>query len=98
MRFVWDEHKEWLNRRKHRIGFEAAASIFQDPGLLSLLDRVVESEERWFSVGMGRGLVVLAVAYTIKEEQGEETIRIISARKASPREKTEYERQGKKDR
>lgn len=98
MRFVWDENKERRNRRKHRVNFEAAALVFQDPAALSLLNRVVDGEERWLSLGLVRGLVVLAVAYAVEERDGEETIRIISARKASPQERREYERQGKKAR
>ena len=96
MHFLWDEHKERRNRRKHRVSFEAAALIFDDPAILSLPDRFVEGELRWLSIGLARGLVVLAVAHTVEEDQGEETIRIISARKASPHERREYERQGSK--
>lgn len=98
MRFVWDGNKERRNRRKHGVSFEVAALVFQDPAALSLLDRVVDDEERWLSLGLVGGLVLLAVAHTIEEAESEETIRIISARKASPRERMEYERQAKKDR
>jgi uncharacterized protein len=90
MRFVWDERKDRANRRKHGLSFENAIRVFDDPFALSLQDRIVEGEERWQTLGLVAGLVVLLVAHANYEEDGEETIRIISARKATPREKRIY--------
>ncbi len=56
-----------------------------------MLDRVEEGEERWRTLGMAGGVVVLLVAHTYREEGGEEYIRMISARKATPRERKIYE-------
>jgi uncharacterized DUF497 family protein len=90
MIFVWDEKKNRSNRRKHGISFEAAARIFDDPNVVSYPDRVVNEEERWHSIGCGAGIAIILVVHTSEEQNGEEKIRIISARKASPRERALY--------
>ena len=92
MRFEWDEAKNRRNRVKHRISFETAIAVFDDPSSLSILDRVVEDEERWQTLGLIDGVLVVLVAHTCREEEGEEVIRIISARKATPRERSWYEK------
>ncbi len=96
MRFVWDEKKSRRNRAKHKISFETAQLVFTDPFALSILDRVVDGEERWQTLGSIAGTVVVLVAHTVEEEEGETVIRIISARKATPREREIYESQGQK--
>ena len=96
MRFEWDESKNRQNRRKHRVSFETAQRVFDDPHALSVLDRGVEDEERWQTLGDVGGIVVLIVAHTLRNVHGEELVRIISARKATPRERSLYEVQGKK--
>ena len=53
--------------------------------------RVVEGEERWQTLGLVAGSVVLLVAHAHREEKGDEVIRIISARKATPGERRVYE-------
>jgi uncharacterized DUF497 family protein len=91
MHFIWDENKNRRNRAKHKVSFETASEVFADPYAISQLDRIVEGEERWLTLGLVGGLVVLIVAHTYAEEDGEESVRIISARKATPRERTIYE-------
>ena len=91
MRFEWDEEKSRSNRAKHRVSFETAALVFEDPRAISIQDRIVEGEQRWQTLGLVGGVVVLLVAHTYGEEKGEEVIRIISARKATPRERMFYE-------
>ncbi|OGQ89557.1 MAG: hypothetical protein A2289_07215 [Deltaproteobacteria bacterium RIFOXYA12_FULL_58_15] len=83
--FEWDEAKSRANKLKHGISFETATLIFQDPNILSVLDRRFEyDEERWISIGEVGGVVVLVVAHTEREDDdGEEIIRLISARKAT---------------
>jgi uncharacterized DUF497 family protein len=95
MRFEWDETKDRRNLTKHGISFKIAMSTFEDPYALSIQDRVVEGEERWQTLGAIGGEVVVLVAHTHIEEEGEEVIRIISARKATPLERKAYE-QGRK--
>ena len=80
-----------VNRRKHGIGFLLAAQMFDDP----FAEREIEGDEhgevRWQVIGqVGRTLV--RVTCTIREEEGIEVIRIISARKLTPRERRAYQR------
>jgi len=91
MRFVWNEEKSRSNRAKHKVSFETAVLVFEDPYALSIPDGIVEGEQRWQTLGLVGGVVVLLVAHTFEEEDGEEVIRIISARKATPRERMIYE-------
>jgi uncharacterized DUF497 family protein len=91
MRDVWDENKSRRNLAKHKVSFETATLVFDDPNALSLNDRTENDEERWHTLGLAGGIVVLLVAHTDYEEDGEEVIRIISARRATPRERKMYE-------
>lgn len=86
-----DERKNRANQAKHRLSFETAALVFDDPHAISLPDREVEGEERWQTLGMAGGIAVVLVAHTEWEEGGEPRIRIISARKATQRERKIYE-------
>lgn len=90
--FEWDRRKNAANKKNHRVSFEVATLIFNDPNLVSYLDtRFDYGEERWISVGSICGSGVLIVAHTLREEHnGEEIIRIISARKATRREEERY--------
>jgi uncharacterized protein len=92
MRVEWDEAKNRHNIAKHKVGFETGRLVFEDPRALSVRDRIVEGEERWQTLGMIGGVVVLLVAHSYQEEGGEEAIRIISARKATSRERRAYEK------
>jgi uncharacterized DUF497 family protein len=91
MVLAWDENKNRINRRKHGISFETAARIFEDPNVVSYRDRVVDEEQRWHSIGLVGGIAIMLVVHTSEEQHGEEEIRIISARKASPRERALYD-------
>lgn len=99
MRFEWDESKNQSNLAKHHVSFDTARLVFDDPLALSRLDRTVESggeiEERWQTLGLVAGVVVLLVAHLWREgeEPDEEVIRIISARKATAAERRWYEEQ-----
>ena len=88
MNFTWDERKNRANRRKHRIRFEAAIEVFDDPFQVSAQDRELDGEIRWQTIGMVGGIHILLVAHTLDEE--EELIRILSARKATPQERRIY--------
>ena len=92
MQFAWDEAKNRCNTLKHKVSFETARLVFDDPNALSMKERVVEDEERWQTLGRAGG-VVLLVAHTYQEKAENELIRIISARKAKPRERRIYESQ-----
>jgi len=56
-----------------------------------MLDRIEENEERWHTIGMAGGLLLLLVVHTFRGGEHDEVTRIISARKATPRERTIYE-------
>jgi len=93
MKFTWNEDKSLSNRRKHGISFEVATLVFEDPDALSVRDELAE-DERWITVGCAKGVVLILVVHTFTEgEDNEEIIRIISARKATPRERESYEQQ-----
>ncbi len=96
MRFEWDEAKNRHNLAKHRISFETATLVFDDSHALSFQDLIVDGEERWQTFGMIGGLIVM-VAHTFWEEDGEEVIRLISARKATSGERRIYEAHKKSD-
>jgi len=92
MNFEWDEDKNSKNRLKHGVSFQTAALAFTDPMHVSIQDRVVDGEERWQTIGQVNGQILILVAHTILDEHtNEETIRIISARKVEPKEKSRYE-------
>jgi len=87
---VWDPVKAFLNKEKHQIDFEEAATVFRDPLLLVQLDLEHSlEEERWIALGKSVRQLLLVVVHT----ENEQTIRIISARKAQPRERRRYEEQ-----
>jgi len=91
MRFEWDENKNKTNRDKHGVSFETAQLVFNDPHALSVQDRHECGEERWQTLGLVGGVVMLLVAHTYTERGDAEVIRIISGRKATKREKQRYE-------
>jgi uncharacterized protein len=91
MRFEWDEKKSRANREKHRISFETAIEVFEDPLADVVRDPSVSAEERFRIVGRLKNLFVVLVVHTYRVQGGEEVIRIISARKATPRERRVYE-------
>jgi uncharacterized protein len=91
MRFEWDPNKSRANLRKHSVSFETATLVFADPNHLSIQDRFDGGEERWQTMGLASGITILIVAHTVTDKNGEEVIRIISARKATPRERRRYD-------
>jgi uncharacterized protein len=91
MRFQWNEKKNRENRKKHCVSFEIAMEVFDDPFCLTSEDQIVEGEERLWTLGRVKGLYILIVVHTAAFEKDEEIIRIISARKATSRERAFYE-------
>ena len=91
MKVVWHETKNKANLKKHRISFELAQLVFDDPMHVSRQDRVEGGELRWQTIGLVGNVVLLLVAHTLIEGDGIETVRIISARKANSIERSIYE-------
>ncbi len=92
MRFEWDPEKDSKNVEKHSISFGQAREVFDDPLHVSILDqRFSYFEERWVTIGSTLGKRILVVANMFFDDEGEEVIRIISAREASKNERKQYE-------
>ncbi len=92
MKFEWDNNKNEINKNKHGISFEEAKHIFDDPLHIAILDeRFNYLEERWISIGQTLGHKVVVAAHLYFDKDGEETIRIISARYATSHERRQYE-------
>lgn len=87
MRFEWDEAKNEINIRKHGIDFADVKDMFNHPMLTLLDDREDYGEERW----IGLGWIHQLIGVVIYVERHENTVRIISARKATKREVHRYE-------
>ena len=92
MSWTWDPNKNDDNKRKHRISFEDAQRVFDDP-LYSREEDPYLYEERFQTTGMVEGRLVLVVHTLTEHESGTdaETGRIISARKATRSERQAYE-------
>jgi uncharacterized protein len=89
LEFEWDPQKAASNFTKHEISFEEAASVFADPlGRIVGDPRHSSQEERYVLLGLSRDQRLVVVMYT---DRGH-AIRIISARRATRREKREYEK------
>jgi uncharacterized protein len=98
MRFEWDPGKARINQRKHGVSFEDAMRIFEDPYARFECDRADETGQlRWQAVGLAGRVAVLVVAHTIREEDGDEIVRLISARHAARKERHRYEQTRAKD-
>ena len=91
LQFDWDPKKDAGNQRKHGISFEEASSVFSDEHALLLDDPDhSEEEERFILLGLSAGLRMLVVCHCYREAQ--DVIRLISARKASKKEREAYGR------
>lgn len=93
MRFEWDIRKNRSNRVRHRVGFETAEEVFNDPFPVSGIDDLSGTEERWLSLRTVFGNALFFVVHTAQELDGEVIIRIITVGKATPHEGTRYERE-----
>jgi uncharacterized DUF497 family protein len=95
IRFEWDEAKNATNRRKHGVSFEQATLVFLDPFFVSVTDRIEDGEQRWRTFGEVDGILLLIVVHTAREEDEGgriiEVIRLISARRATRKERQRYE-------
>lgn len=88
--FEWDPEKARSNLAKHGIAFEEAKRVWDDPELVVYVDRVIDNEQRWRAVGIIDLETVLFVVFVYRGPLDEERVRIISARRATPRERKDY--------
>jgi uncharacterized DUF497 family protein len=89
IRFVWDERKNADNKRKHGVAFEEGQTVFSDDYALFMHDPDhSEDEDRFLLLGLSALARMLVVCHCYREEA--ETIRIISARKATKTETALY--------
>lgn len=87
MRFEWDPQKAAANLRKHGVSFDEAATVFDDPTFITVVDDEHSlDEERYITIGLSSQARLLMIAHT--ERIG--NIRIISARKATGHEERFY--------
>ena len=95
LRFEWDERKALQNRRKHGISFEEAETVFSDDyGVLIDDPNHSGEEDRFLLLGLSAGLRTLVVAHCYRK--ADDIIRIISARKATRKERDRYNRRWRK--
>jgi uncharacterized protein len=86
VKIEFDPKKAQSNLKKHGVAFDAASVALLDPLALVIEDPDVVGEARWLLIGAS-DLGLLTVCYTLRDE---ETIRLISARKATTKEKKYY--------
>ena len=91
MRFEWNPEKARRNLAKHGVAFEVAMQVFDDPLAITEMDRVIDREERFRTIGRVGELTILFVAHTWVDAEDEVHVRIISARKADRTERRAYE-------
>lgn len=91
MKFEWDRNKEAINIKKHGVTFEQACYVFADPFALNQYDEEhSEDEDRWVLLGQSLHEMILVVVHTFRDDDGKESVRIISARKATKKEQQAY--------
>ena len=89
LQFEWDENKNTINKKKHGVSFEEAETAFYDTEALVIADpEHSQEEERFILLGFSAMARMLMVCHCIRDE--DETIRIISARKATAKETAQY--------
>jgi uncharacterized DUF497 family protein len=93
MRFEWDPAKARANLAKHRVAFEDAQCVWNDPLHLVIPDRVESFEQRWHAIGMVGSVTLLLVVHTYPNEDDGTLVRIVGARKATPHERRRYEQE-----
>ena len=89
LRFAWDPRKASANLRKHSVSFSEAETVFSDYNAILLDDPGhSQDEDRSVLLGLSERFRILVVSHTLRD--GGRTIRIISARKATKRERDQY--------
>lgn len=87
MEIVWDENKAASNLKVHGVSFVSAIAVLNDDFAITIED-IGHEEQRFITIGIDMECRILVLVYCYPDET---TIRIISARKAEPHERKEYE-------
>jgi uncharacterized DUF497 family protein len=89
LQFEWDKNKAFVNEKKHKISFEEATTVFGDPLAVTIPDPLHSdpAEERFVTLGLSYRQKLIVVVHCDRDEK----IRLISARKATKRERESYE-------
>ena len=95
MRCTWNPEKADRNLRIHRVSFDMAARIFDDPNHVVTENYFIEEEgeQRHQAIGTSGGVVLLLVVFVDRSGPEGEILHIISARKATAYEKSAYQDQ-----
>ena len=88
MYITWDPNKAEINFKKHGIRFSDADVVLYDPFAMTLEEHVVANEQRFVTVGADAVGRIIAVVYSYRAD----TIRLISGRKATSKERKQYEK------
>lgn len=91
--FEWDPAKARENVKKHKVTFQQAATIFHDSNAISVFDQDhSQVEDHWITLGRDSRGIIIVVCHTFrKSDKISSFIRIISARKATKKERQQYE-------
>lgn len=89
--FEWDPPKDAKNLRERGFGFAAVRPVFSDPYRITEEDSVVDGEQRWRTIGTSQGIIIVVVIHLEETFRGNTFVRIISARKATSTERSDYE-------
>jgi len=91
MNFEWDPDKARANLAKHGVSFELARRVWSDPLHQIVPDRIEDGEVRWHALGLVGAVMMFVVVHSYPDS--DDTIRIVSARKATKHERRRYERE-----
>ena len=91
LRFIWDDFKNEINKKKHGVSFEEAQTVFFDQDAMEFFDlEHAHDEDRFLLLGQSFSFRTLMVCHCYRHK--DEVIRIISARKSTAKERSKYQR------
>ena len=88
MQIIWDQNKAEINFKKHKIRFSDAEMVLYDPFAMTLEEHDIDNEQRFVTIGTDAIGRIITVVYSYRSD----TIRLISARKATQTERKYYEK------
>ena len=89
--FEWDPLKARANVAKHGVSFDEAAQVWKDPDYVVYPEDVVDNEQRWHAIGRVGLVGLFFVVQIYRGDPDDERVRIISERRATPRERRVYD-------